>query len=101
MNIVTNEQIAEWLRLDPDTDEATLGLLVDSAIDVISHETGLQLRPFLDPLTQLPIVPTVPASLKHAIAVFVAAHFSDREGEQDMAMVTIRRLCAPFRVARL
>lgn len=101
MNIITEEQINEWLRLDPSTDTETLNILVDSAIDIVQHETGRILLPYTDPLTQEYVTPVVPQSLKHAIAVFVAAHFSDREGATDTVMTTVRRLCAPFRVARL
>ena len=101
MNIITEEQLQEWLRLDPDTDLETLKMLVDSAIDVIQHETGRVLRPYSDILTGETVAPIVPISLKHAIACFVAAHFSDREGATDSVMTTVRRLCAPFRIARL
>jgi hypothetical protein len=101
MKIITEEQLQEWLRLDPNTDIDTLTMLADSAIDVIEHETGRVLLPYVDILTGQIVTPIVPQSLKHAIAVFVAAHFSDREGATDSVMTTVRRLCAPFRVARL
>ncbi|KQO06908.1 head-tail connector protein [Sphingomonas sp. Leaf242] len=100
MNIIEEEQIQEWLRLDPSTDIYTLNMLVDSAIDVIEHHTGRTYLPYDDPLLGI-VTPAVPTSIKHAIAVFVAAHFADREGATDTVMTTVRRLCAPFRIARL
>ena len=40
----------------------------------------------------------VPTSLRHAIAVLVAADYSQREGAVEAAMMTVKRLCAPLRV---
>lgn len=101
MEVVTLPQIQEWLRLDPDTDIGTLNLLVSSAIDIVEHETGRTLRPYVDPLTTLTVTPVVPESLKHAVAVFVSAHFDDRAGSNEAAMKTVKALCLPYRVSRL
>lgn len=87
--IITPEELSEWLRLDENTDKLTLDMLVGSALEVIQHE--------LDAI----VVEPAPLSIKHAIAVFVGAHFDDRAGAQDAAMVTIKRLCAPYRTPRL
>jgi uncharacterized phiE125 gp8 family phage protein len=38
---VTNEEIAEWLRIDPATDVATLAMLLGSATDMVESLTGL------------------------------------------------------------
>lgn len=105
MEIITPEQIQEWLRLDPDTDTATLNMLVSSAIDVVEYKTGRILRPYsaVNPVTGASetITPTVPDSLKHAISLFVSAHFDDRAGSDDAAMLAVDRLCRPYWVARL
>lgn len=101
MELVSKEQLQEWLRLDPDNDLATLEMLASSAVDVIEHETGLRLRSFSDPITHETVQPFVPVSLKHAIAVFVSGHFNERDGSTDAAILTVKRLCAPFRVPRL
>lgn len=87
--IISTPELQEWLRLDADTDQLTLDMLVASATAVIEHEIGA------------PIVLPAPIAIKHAVAVFVAAHFDDRAASNETAMVTIRRLCAPFRVPRL
>lgn len=87
--IISTEELREWLRLDADTDQLTLEMLVASATAVIEHDVGA------------PINLPAPVAIKHAVAVFVAAHFDDRSASNDAAMVTIRRLCAPYRVPRL
>lgn len=105
MEIITPEQIQEWLRIDPDADTATINMLVSSAIDVVEYKTGRVLRPY----SQLnavsgdieTITPTVPESLKHAISLFVSAHFDDRAGADDAAMLAVDRLCRPFWLGRL
>lgn len=101
MEIISPAQIEEWLRIDPNTDAASLDMLVSSAIDIIEHETGRYLRPYTVPVTMQEVVPPVPRALQHAIAVFVSAHFDDRAGSADDAMRTLKRLCAPFKVYSL
>lgn len=101
MSIVSPIQLSEWLRIDPNKDIATINMLVSSAVDVIEHETGRKLRTYTDPDTEQEVIPVVPESLKHAVAIFVSAHFDDRSGDTSAAMVTLRRLCAPFREPRL
>lgn len=87
--IIFPEELREWLRLDADTDQLTLEMLIGSATAIIEHEVGAT------------ILLPAPVAIKHAVAVFVAAHFDDRAASNDAAMVTIRRLCAPYRVPRL
>ena len=105
MEIITPEQIQEWLRIDPDTDEATLNMLVSSAIDMVEYKTGRVLRPYSQLNTVSgaieTITPLVPESLKHAISLFVSAHFDDRAGADDAAMLAVDRLCRPFWLGRL
>lgn len=101
MEIVTQEQLEEWLRIDPDTDETTLNMLVSSAIDQIEHHTGLVLRPYTDPVSLMAVEPLVPASLKHAVAVLVHASFDNRTGSNEDAWRAVKALCAPWRVPRL
>jgi hypothetical protein len=100
MEILTDAQIQEWLRIDSDRDVATIAMLESSAIDIVEHETGLILRPFTD-VTNVIVKPKVPASLKHAIALLVGANFDDRAGAVGDATTAAKRLCAPWRVARL
>lgn len=101
MEILTDAQIQEWLRIDSDSDVATIAMLESSAIDIVEYETGLALRPYINALTSTSVTPLVPASLKHAIALLVGANFDDRAGATQDAMVAMKRLCAPWRVARL
>jgi hypothetical protein len=101
MDIVTPEDIAEWLRIDPFEDIATVKMLVASAIDIIESETGRVLRPYVHAISGETIAPPVPESLKHAVAVFVAAHFDDRSGDTAPAMMTLKRLCRPYWVPHL
>jgi hypothetical protein len=97
MEILKDAEIQEWLRIDSGRDVATISMLESSAIDIVEHETGLILRPFTDVLGVI-VKPTVPASLKHAIALLVGANFDDRAGATGDAMTAAKRLCAPFRV---
>lgn len=99
--LVTQEQLEEWLRIDPNSDPATIQMLAESGADVVEHLTGRQLRPFVDLITGETVTPTIPAALQHAIAIHVAAHFDDRSGDTNAAMATIVRLCAPYRVFSL
>ena len=101
MEIVTPEQLQEWLRIDPDTDETTLNMLVSSAIDQVEHYTGLALRPYTEITTGQNVVPLVPESLKHAVVVLVHSAFDNRTGSSDDAWRAVRALCAPWRVPRL
>ena len=100
MEILTDIQVQEWLRIDSGRDVATLDMLEASAIDVVEYETGLILRQYTDILGVV-VKPKVPASLKHAIALLVGANFDDRAGATGDAMTAAKRLCAPWRVARL
>lgn len=99
--LVSQEQLQEWLRIDPNSDAATIQMLADSGADIVEHLTGRKLRPYFDPTTGETITPVVPAALQHAIAIHVAAHFDDRSGDTSAAMATIVRLCAPYRVFAL
>lgn len=105
MEIITPKQIQEWLRIDPETDETTLSMLVSSAIDLVEYKTGRTLRPHcrlnIDTGETETVTPPVPESLKHAIALFVSSHFDDRAGANDEAMVAVDRMCRPFWMARL
>ncbi len=100
-DIVTTEQIAEWLRIDPTADKTTIDLLVASGVDIVSHQTNRILVPHINVITGEVVMPIVPAALKHAIAVFVSSHFDDRSGDTSAAMKTISRLCAPYWVPSL
>lgn len=100
MEILTAEEISEWLRLDPDTDQLTLDMLIASAIDIVEHRTGMKLRPYLDQDNEI-ITPAVPMGLKHAIALFVSAHFDDRSGSNEAAMKSIDALCQRYRTVAL
>lgn len=40
---VSNDQIVEWLRIDPDTDNITLAMLVSSAVETVEGLTGLNI----------------------------------------------------------
>ena len=97
MEILSPALVREWCRLDAGADDATLDMLESSAIDVIEHDMGVAVRPFTDAETSAVITPTIPLSVQHAIALFIGAHFNEREGSTDDAMRAIRNLCAPHR----
>ncbi len=96
MEILSPALVREWCRLDDGVDDATLVLLESSAIDVIEHDLGVPVRPHTD-ATGAHVVPIIPLSVQHAIAVFIGAHFNEREGSTEDAMRAIRNLCAPHR----
>lgn len=99
--LVSKEQLEEWLRIDQNSDSTTIQMLAESGADIVEHLTGRKLRTYVDATTGETVTPTVPAALQHAIAIHVAAHFDDRAGDTSAAMVTIVRLCAPYRVFAL
>jgi hypothetical protein len=103
MEVITQDQIEQWLRIDPSADEETVNMLVSAGVDHVEAITGRKVRPYTvtDPDTQVTstVTPTVPQGLKHAISLFVSAHFDDRAGSNEKAMVAIRNLCQPFWVA--
>lgn len=101
MQILTPEEIAEWVRIDTAQDELTLNMLEAGAIDIVEHHTGLRLLPYTDIVTGEAVTPLVPLTLKHAIAVLVHAHYDDRTGADERTMQAVQRLCAPWRVPRL
>lgn len=43
----------------------------------------------------------VPAPIRHAIAVYVGAHYAQREGDAEKAMATVAALISPFRLSVL
>ncbi|WP_336869472.1 head-tail connector protein [Sphingomonas sanguinis] len=98
--LITQSELQEWLRIDAGTDPNAIQMLVDSGADIVEHLTSRRIRPYTDGDGKL-VTPIVPTALKHAIAVHVAAHFDDRAGDTTAAMMTISRLCAPFRVFSL
>lgn len=99
MEFLDPDLVREWCRLDPSVDTATLSLLETSAIECVEHEIGRKLRVHVIDGEQ--VTPVVPESIRHALVVFISAHFDNRSGAVDDAIRTVRRLCAPHRVMTL
>ena len=97
MEVLSPALVREWCRLDAGADDATLEMLESSAIDVIEHDLGVPVRALADDATGVIVQPTIPLSVRHAIALFIGAHFNEREGATEEAMRAIRNLCAPHR----
>lgn len=88
-NVISADEVKAWCRIDSDADDATLDLLIRSAQEQAAAYTGR----VLDPLT-------CPASIKKAVAVFVADLYANREGK-TVGEATFRRLLGPFRLGGL
>lgn len=101
MEILTVELAREWCRLDANVDTSTLEMLESAAIDIIEHELNRPLRPYDDAETGAVVTPIITQSIKHAIALYIGAHYDNRDGAVDQAMRTIRALVAPTRVVSL
>lgn len=89
MEILTAAEVVEWTRQDIDVDSATFRNLQLAARAHVEHITGRILTKA-----------TCPEALKHAMLVFIAAHYDDRAGSNEAAMKTVRSLCLPYWVAR-
>lgn len=87
--VITSQEVKNWCRIDSDADDASISLLIASAQEHAAAYTGR----ILDPLT-------CPASIKQAIAVFVADLYANREG-QTVGTQTFNRLLNPYRLSSL
>ncbi|MCI4653884.1 head-tail connector protein [Sphingomonas aquatilis] len=84
-DIVTLDEVKEYLRVDGDDDDATIALLIAAAT-----EAALRLADSYDPVEE------PPASLKLAILVHVARAFANREDAADVPP-SAARLLSPLR----
>lgn len=98
MEILTPDLLQEWVRIDPGFDTSTLDMLEASAIAVIASYTGLRLLPFTDIVTGItyPAIDPIPQAIKHAIAVYIHAHYDNRTGNPADAMAAIKAIVAPY-----
>ncbi|SOB86763.1 hypothetical protein SAMN06297144_1872 [Sphingomonas guangdongensis] len=96
MEVLIETQLREWCRLEEGVDTLTLTMLESAAIDVIEHQLNGRIRPYVDE-EGATVTPLISESIKHAISVYVGAHFNDRDGAVDEAMRAVTRLCAVHR----
>ena len=147
---INEEQLSEWLRIEPDSDLLTTAMLLASATEIVEGVTGLTLAEGtfriefsrrmaylklpLEPVQTITSVKVggetvtytrrgdtivldafpmgdvtvevtagyddpelIPVSLRHAIAVIVAAGFDGREDIDPKTMKTVEWLCARHR----
>lgn len=87
--VITSQEVKKWCRIDSDADDATISLLIVSAQEHAAAYTGRILELY-----------TCPASIKQAIAVFVADLYANREG-QTVGTQTFNRLLNPFVLSSL
>ena len=87
--VITSQEVKGWCRIDNDADDATIDLLILTAQEHAAAYTGRILEPY-----------TCPASIKQAIAVFVADLYANREG-QTVGTQTFKRLLNPFVLSSL
>ena len=87
--VITSHEVKEWCRIDQDADDLTIDLLIAAAQEQAQSYTNLTLDP-----------ETCPASIKQAIAVFVADLYANREGK-TVGEATFYRLLNPYRASIL
>jgi uncharacterized phage protein (predicted DNA packaging) len=89
VTVITADEVKNWCRIDSDADDAAIDLLILSAQEQAAAYTGRVLLP-----------ETCPATIKQAIAVFVADLYANREG-QTVGEKTFQRLLNPYRIGDL
>lgn len=87
--VITAQEVKDWCRIENDADDAAILLLIITAQEQAQTYTGRDLTP-----------DTCPASIKQAIAVFVADLYRNREG-QTVGEKTFYRLLNPYRASVL
>ena len=87
MNLVTIEEVKEYLRLDSDAEDEYLDNLIINAKEVIEN------------YTRLPLPAEIPASYKQAALIIIGYFFENRNGTKEGLPKVIYTLLLPYRKA--
>jgi hypothetical protein len=91
MMLVTPQQASDHIRRDTDADEDTLTLMIEAASDAVMSYLGAGSAEFTDSagdvfLDSNGIAVGVPARVKQATLITVAALYRERDGSQQYAV---------------